>query len=82
MGRVLGANKKSKAESADRESPNRSVVASPMADEPDKGEGDEPDATDPHNVVPHHRICDLQPDLSPSAAGCCEFAPVVTGRAF
>ena len=82
MDRVLGANKKPKAERADRESPSRSAVVAPMADEPGKDEGDEPDATDPHNVVPHHRVCDVKPDVSPSAAGCCEFAPVVPGRAF
>jgi hypothetical protein len=70
VGRVLGANKKPKAKSTDRESPSRSVVAAPMADEPGKDEGDQPDTTNPDNVVPHHRICDL------------EFASVVADRAF
>jgi hypothetical protein len=41
MCRVLGANKKPKAESADRESPSRGVVAAPMADEPSDDEGDQ-----------------------------------------
>jgi hypothetical protein len=37
---VLGTNKESKTESADRESPSRGVVAAPMADEPSEDEGD------------------------------------------
>jgi hypothetical protein len=40
MRRVLGANKKPEAESANRESPSRCVVAAPMADEPGEDEGD------------------------------------------
>ena len=56
MCRVLGANKKPKAESADRESPSRGVIAAPMADEPGEDEGDQPDATNPHEVMPHRRI--------------------------
>jgi hypothetical protein len=50
---VLGANKKPKAESADCESPSRSVVAAPTADEPAEDEGDQPNATNPNKVVPH-----------------------------
>jgi hypothetical protein len=64
VGRVLGANEKPKAESADRESPSRSVVAAPMADEPGKGEGDQPDATNPNQIMPHLRICDLRPGVN------------------
>ncbi len=56
MRRVLGANKKPKAESADRESPSRGIIAAPMADEPGEDEGDQPDATNPHKVMPHRRI--------------------------
>ena len=56
MCRVLGANKKPKAESADRESPSSGVIAAPMADEPSDDEGDQPDATNPHKVMPHRRI--------------------------
>ena len=56
---VLGANKKPKAESADRESPSRGVVAAPMADEPSEDEGDQPDATNPQKVMPHRRIYDF-----------------------
>jgi hypothetical protein len=59
MRRVLGANKKPKAESADRESPSRGVIAAPMADEPGEDEGDQPDATNPHKVMPHRRIYDF-----------------------
>ena len=59
MGRVLGANKKPKAESADRESPSRSVVAAPMANEPGENEGDQPDATNPNQIMPHRRIRDF-----------------------
>ena len=57
--RVLGTNKEPKAESADRESPSRRVVAAPMADEPSEDEGDQPDATNPYEVMPHRRIYDL-----------------------
>jgi hypothetical protein len=56
MCRVLGANKEPKAESADCESPVRGVIAAPMADEPGEDEGDQPDATNPHKVMPHRRI--------------------------
>jgi hypothetical protein len=56
MCRVPGANKKPKAESADRESPSRGVIAAPMADEPGEDEGDQPDATNPHKVMPHRRF--------------------------
>jgi hypothetical protein len=56
MCRVLGANKKPKAESADGESPSRGIIATPMADEPSDYEGDQPDATNPHKVMPHRRI--------------------------
>jgi hypothetical protein len=56
MCRVLGASKEPKAESADRESPSRGVVAAPMADEPGEDEGDQPDATNPHKVMPHRRF--------------------------
>jgi len=59
MRRVLGAYKKPKAESADRESPSRSVVAAPMADEPGEDEGDQPDAANPNKVMPHRRIYDF-----------------------
>ena len=51
--RVLGTSKKPKAESADRESPSRSVVAAPMTEEPGEDEGDQPDATNPNKIVPH-----------------------------
>ena len=57
--RVLGTNEKPKAESADRESPSRGVVAAPMADEPGEDESDQPDATNPHKVMPHRRIYDF-----------------------
>ena len=57
--RVLGTDKEPNAESADRESPGRGVVAAPMADEPSENEGDEPDATNPHKVMPHRRIYDF-----------------------
>src|SRR5580693_842124 len=53
MRRVLGAHKKPKAESADRESPSRGVIAAPMANEPGEDEGDQPDATNPYKVMPH-----------------------------
>jgi hypothetical protein len=53
MRRVLGANKKPEAESANRESPSRCVVAAPMADEPGEDEGDQPNATNPNKVMPH-----------------------------
>ena len=59
MRRVLGTNENPKAESADRESPSRGVVAAPMADEPGEDEGDQPDATNPHKVMPHRRIYDF-----------------------
>jgi hypothetical protein len=59
MRRVLGANKKPEAESANRESPSRCVVAAPMADEPGEDERDQPDATNQHNVMPHRRIYDF-----------------------
>jgi hypothetical protein len=81
VGRVLGAIKSPRQKTLIAKA-QAAVVAAPMVDEPGKDEGDEPDATDPHNVVPHHRVCDLKPDVSPSAAGYCEFAPVVPGRAF
>ena len=64
MRRVLGAHKKPKAESADCESPSRGVVAAPMADEPGEDEGDQPDATNPNNVMPHRRIYDFAPGAS------------------
>jgi hypothetical protein len=57
--RVLGAHKKPKAESADRESPSRGVIAAPMADEPGQDKSDEPDATNPQKVMPHRRIYDF-----------------------
>ena len=57
--RVLGTNKEPNAESADRESPSRGVVAAPMADEPTEEEGDQPDATNPRKVMPHRRISDF-----------------------
>jgi hypothetical protein len=57
--RVLGTNEKPKAESADRESPSRGVVAAPMADEPGEDKSDEPDATNPQKVMPHRRINDF-----------------------
>ena len=53
VGRVLGANKKPKAERANRKSPSRGVVATPMAEEPGEDEGDQPNATNPNKVVPH-----------------------------
>jgi hypothetical protein len=37
---VLGTDKESEAESADCESPGRSVVPAPMADEPSEDESD------------------------------------------
>ena len=43
-------------EMADRESPSSGVIAAPMADEPSDDEGDQPDATNPHKVMPHRRI--------------------------
>ena len=58
--RVLGTDKESKAESADCESPGRSVVAAPMADQPSEDQGDQPDATNPHKVMPHRRVYDLR----------------------
>jgi hypothetical protein len=63
MRRVLGAHKKPKAESADRESPNRGVIAAPMADEPGEDEGDQPDATNPHKVMPHRLFTILREAL-------------------
>ena len=57
--RVLGTDKEPNAESANRESPGRGVVAAPMADEPSKNDGDQPDATNPHKVMPHRRIYDF-----------------------
>jgi hypothetical protein len=57
--RVLGTDKEPNAESANRESPGRGVVAAPMADEPSEDEGDQPDATNPHKVMPHRRIYDF-----------------------
>ena len=59
MCRVLGANKKPKAESADGESPSRGIIATPMADEPSDYEGDQPDATNPHKVMPHRHFPDF-----------------------
>ena len=59
MRRVLGTNEKPKAESADRESPSRGVVAAPMADEPGENKSDQPDATNPQKVMPHRRINDF-----------------------
>ena len=59
MRRVLGTNKEPKAESNNRESPSRGVVAAPMADEPGEDDGDQPDATNPHKVMPHRRIYDF-----------------------
>ena len=56
---VLGTNKEPKAESANRESPGRGVVAAPMANEPSEDEGDQPDAANPHKVMPHHCIYDF-----------------------
>jgi hypothetical protein len=53
---VLGANKEPKAESADRESPRRGVITAPMADEPRENESHQPDAANPHKVVPHRRV--------------------------
>jgi len=58
--RVLGTDKEAKAESADCESPGRSVVAAPMADQPSEDQGDQPDATNPHKVMPHRRVYDLR----------------------
>jgi hypothetical protein len=62
--RVLGANKEPKAESANRESPSRGIVAAPMADEPGENQGDQPDATNPNKVMPHRRIYDFAPGAS------------------
>jgi hypothetical protein len=56
MCRVLGATKKPEAESGDRESPTRGVIAAPMADDPGEDEGYQPDSTNPHKVMPHRRI--------------------------
>ena len=71
MRRVLGANKKSKAESADRESPSCGVIAAPMADEPGEGQGDQPDAANPHKVMPHRRIQDFAQGPSGLRAQTC-----------
>jgi hypothetical protein len=58
--RVLGTDKEPNAESANRESPGRGVVAAPMADEPSENEGDQLDATnDPNKIMPHRRIYDF-----------------------
>jgi hypothetical protein len=59
MRRVLGAKKKTKAESGDRKSPSRGVIAAPTTDEPGEDDGDQPDATNPHKVMPHRRIWDF-----------------------
>jgi hypothetical protein len=56
--RVLGANKEPKAESANRESPSRGIVAAPTADEPGEDQGDQPGTTNPDKVMPHRRIYD------------------------
>ena len=56
--RVLGANKEPKAESANRESPSRDIVAAPTADEPGEDQGDQPGTTNPDKVMPHRRIYD------------------------
>src|SRR5262249_34109415 len=47
---VLGTNKEPKAESSDRESPGRGVVAAPMGNEPSEDEGYQPDAANPHRL--------------------------------
>jgi hypothetical protein len=57
---VLGTDKESKAESADCESPGRSVVAAPVADQPSQDQGDQPDATNPHKVMQHRRVYNLR----------------------
>jgi len=57
--RVLGTDKEPNAESANRESPSRGVVAAPMADEPGEDEGNQPDATNPNKIMPPRRIYDF-----------------------
>ncbi len=66
--RILGTNKESEAESADRENPGRGGIAAPMADEPTEDDGDEPNATNPHKVMPHGRVTK---EMSPAPGPDC-----------
>jgi hypothetical protein len=69
---VFSTNKEPEAEGADRESPRRGFVAAPMADEPCDNEGDQPDATDPHKVMPHRRVSIFSRTFSPNKRSTSE----------
>jgi hypothetical protein len=77
FGRVLGTNEEAQAEGADRKRPRGGAVAAPSAYEPRDCSGYEPDATNPHYIVPHRRIYDsalLRPVETPASTHICDFA--------